>query len=411
MKRLFLVMTAVLVAAASAVPMQAADTPTAAPLIVGEHVEIDLSTSVTSPRTWKHEIHFPDAEFIKVRFSRFDLPLGDTVTVSDPAGRMLHTYPGSAFTTDDEPGFWALSIVGHTAVVELRSAGRATSTFQGFDINKFARGLTTAEIAEANPQAPESTCGINERTDAVCYEVSHPTEFERSHSVARILQNGSSHCTGWRVGAGPHLMTNEHCITSQGQLNNMEFWFGYQRTVCESGGPAVPVIVTGDQFLIDDNPLDFALVTINDLASVDSFGFLELDPRTPILDEEIYISQHGAGNPKEFGIDSDVNDPNFLCAIDDPIRNGSGVNTDTGYRCDTTGGSSGSPVFARSSHKVIALHHFGTGGGVCTGGEGGNMNAGVRIELIEPLIAPFLGTIFTDGFESGDTSSWSTTVP
>jgi len=381
-----------------------------APLIVGEHVETTLEATVFDASSWRQTIHVPDAEFIKVRFARVDLPIGDTITVSDPDGRMLHRYPGSAFTTDDDPGFWALSIVGDTAIVELHSAGRASSPAQGFEIDRFARGLTPSEIEAANSGSEESTCGTNERTDAVCYEVSYPTEFSRSHSVARILSNGSSHCTGWRLGPGPHLMTNEHCITSQTQLNQMEFWFGYQRTVCESGGTATPVIVTGDQFLIDDFTLDFALVTIANAASVDSFGFLEIDPRVPIVGEEIYISQHGAGNPKEFGIDSDVNTPDQLCAIDDDIRDGRGPNTDTGYRCDTTGGSSGSPVFARSSNKVVALHHFGTGGGTCTTGDGGNMNGGVRIDLIEPFIAPFLTDIFADGFESGDTSIWDSTV-
>ena len=109
--------------------------------------------------------------------------------------------------------------------------------------------------------------------------------------------------------------------------------------------------------------------------------------RAPILHEEIYIGQHGAGNPKEFGLESDFDPPDGLCRINDAIRDGIGPGTDTGYYCDTTGGSSGSPVIARSTHRVIALHHWGTGGAAC---DADTMNGGVRIELIWPLVESIL---------------------
>jgi hypothetical protein len=166
-------------------------------------------------------------------------------------------------------------------------------------------------------------------------------------------------------------------------------------------------VTAGDTLLVDNYTLDFALFTIDNLAAVESFGYLELDPRTPVLEEEIYIPQHGSGDPKQFGIDSDM-DPTGLCQIQDAIRNGRGANTDTGYWCDTIGGSSGSPVLARSTNKVIAIHHFGTGGGVCNSV---TMNAGVRMDLIWPLVSTHLGVLFIDGFEAGHTGAWDQTQP
>ncbi|WP_181320148.1 hypothetical protein [Saccharothrix carnea] len=41
------------------------------------------------------------------------------------------------------------------------------------------------------------------------------------------------------------------------------------------------------------------------------------------------------------------------------------------YRCDTEGGSSGSPVLSRRTHEVIGLRHCG-----------GCPNQGVRIDLV-----------------------------
>ena len=65
----------------------------------------------------------------------------------------------------------------------------------------------------------------------------------------------------------------------------------------------------------------------------------------------------------------DDTSPTGLCRVDFSPTNGNGVDTDIGYFCDTTGGSSGSPVWSGVTHKVIGLHHFG-----------GCANSAVRID-------------------------------
>jgi hypothetical protein len=62
-----------------------------------------------------------------------------------------------------------------------------------------------------------------------------------------------------------------------------------------------------------------------------------------------------------------------VCAALNPNR---GVNI--AYSCDTTGGKSGFPVLAGSTHWVVALHHLGSYPA---------NNAGVKIGLIYPEIA------------------------
>jgi hypothetical protein len=370
-------------------------TPTLVPQRVGEVEPMDMEVSYLNEASWTQTIHYPGAAYIKVHLLKLDLLPGDYVTVSDPSGTEVYTYPGSDYTTDGGEGFWAISITGDMAVIELCSgeedgpsarseyyekalAGAALQEL-GVVIDKYAWGYSPEKILEII-EGPESTCGTNQRTDVVCYQASHPTEYGRSSAVAIHLLNGVFWCTSWRVGSSNHMFTNEHCITSQAQLDASEFWFNYQRLACGSGDTATPTKVTGNTLLTDDHLLDFALFTVNDFSSISNFGYLELDVRVPVLDEEIYIPQHGAGNPKEFGIESDMNTGN-VCRIDDAITNGRGANTDTGYYCDTIGGSSGSPVLARSSHKVVALHHFG-----------GCLNQGVRIDQIWPLVQSYLGS-------------------
>jgi hypothetical protein len=387
------------------------------PIQVGEIEPAQIEVSYLRENSFRQVVHYPDASYIKVHFSRFDLLPGDTVTVSSPDGSQHISYPGSGYTFGEESGFWPLSIMGDTAIIELHSGGASEEEIDnhaaykkamdgaavedlGFLIDQFARGYPLEELRNL-PENPESQCGDNERTDVVCYAGSHPTEYGKADAVAKLLIDNMYLCTAWRVSSDNFMMTNEHCISDQADVSATEVMFDYQRALCESGAPNIPDTVTGNTFLVDNYELDFALFTVNDFASISGYGYLEMDPRTPVYGEEIYIPQHGAGNPKEFGIESDM-DTGGVCRIDDAILNGRGTNTDTGYYCDTTGGSSGSPVLARSNHEVIGLHHFGTGGAAC---DSDTMNSAVRIDLIYPIVEPFIyGGCSGDSYEPDNSS-------
>ena len=375
----------------------------AGPVQIGEIEQENINLTYLDGQPSARTIQFPNASYIKIHFSQLDLLPGDYLTLSDPTGNQIHRYPGSLYTTDQDNGFWALSILGDTVVIQLHTdsdenltppnqssiANKPASNGGslknlGVKVDRYARGYPKEEI-QSLLYGIDSTCGTNERTDVVCYQNSHPTEFEKSHAVTRLLINSTSLCTGWRTSPQNRLFTNEHCVTSQADVSATEVWFNYQRLVCGSGGTGMTTIVTGDTFLTDNYDYDFALFTLNNFESISSFGYLEIDPRTPVLNEEIYIPQHGNGNPKEFGIESDMDTGN-VCRIDDAIVGGRVSNSDTGYYCDTIGGSSGSPVLARSNHKVIAIHHFGISGSTCTSS---NMNQGVRMDLIWPLVEQY----------------------
>lgn len=141
----------------------------------------------------------------------------------------------------------------------------------------------------------------------------------------------------------------------------------------------------GNTLLKTNYELDYTLFTLNGFQQVAGFGYYGLDVRLPTEGERIYLPQHGAGNPKELSIESDRN-TDGLCRIDIAVTNGRGVDTDTGYMCDTIGSSSGSAVLAASSNKAIALHHFG-----------GCPNQGVLIAEIWPEVSAHF-----DGIPGGD---------
>ncbi|MEM9102671.1 MAG: PKD domain-containing protein [Pseudomonadota bacterium] len=338
-----------------------------------------------------------EASFIKVRFGEFNIPEGSYVLVSNPDKSEIYRYGPkvkSPLTFNAEQGedgihrFSSMSITGETAVITYVPGDTVwNEKIHNIHVTSYNRGFSTDEIASTKSDDIDlsSTCGVNERRDVMCWANSNPVEFERTRPTARLLLNGSSLCTAWRVGPDNLLFTNNHCISNQSSMSSLEVWFNYQQTSCGGSQTAAITKVSGAQILQTDYTLDYTLFSVNNFDAVRGFGHYGLDVRTPSLGERIYIVQHGAGNPKELAIESDQNSDG-LCRIDDAVANGRGTNSDTGYYCDTIGGSSGSAVLAANSNKVLALHHFGG----CT-------NQGVRIDLIWPQVSSFFGGVIPVG--------------
>jgi hypothetical protein len=338
---------------------------------------------------------YPGASYVKLHFDRMSLLPGDRLSITDGAGREVHSYTGSPGELRDG---WAMSVTGDTAEMTLHSAKadplglRARLAHLGIGVDRVARGDTVderkARRAAATAEArrtpggesgrEESLCGpSDERADAACYRSTNPTVYAHSKPVARILINGVELCTAWRVGPNNRMFTNHHCFDSDASARNTEVWFNYECAQC--GGFAVlPVTkVWGHDVLATDYVLDYTLFSVYDFAAVQRFGYLELDPRQPRRGEDLYIPQHPGGEPTQISLDERGRGSD--CAVVDGAYNGYGYGTDVSYYCDTMGGSSGSPVLTRDGHRVVALHHFG-----------GCPNSGVRMDLIYHEVAGLL---------------------
>ncbi|MEV0649336.1 serine protease [Phytomonospora sp. NPDC050363] len=340
-----------------------ARTPAGAATVgVEEAADAVLGYAGESTRT----LTYPGASFVKVHFSKLLLAEGDYVTVSNADGSETHRYDNT-----DGPGTWAMSVEGEQAVLELhRSAGSLLGELPlfGASVDKVTRGLAPEEMT--GPRAPESICSRDDKRDAVCYQESDPAAFNRSAAVARLLIDGTTLCTAWRVGAKNRLMTNHHCFESTGQAQATEVWFGYECTSCGGEYAHDPVKVRGEEVLATDQVYDYTLFTVDDFPAIEDFGYLEFDNRVTTRGEKLYIPQHPSGKPLQIAVDSDA-DEGGHCRVEAPKYQGYEAETDVGYKCDTEFGSSGSPVIARSTGKVVALHHFG-----------GCPNSGVRADLL-----------------------------
>lgn len=357
------------------------------------------------------EVHVPEASFVKLHFSTFKLPDGVIIEVSNPDGTEVYRYSNfwkDALTFDPllEDGvtsFSAMSISGDTALIRvLGRHGSVRPGEHGVEIDYFMEGLPeravvglddlsdprsqTQAAEETGEPGTESVCGSDERRDVTCYDGSNPAEVDRSRPVVKLLIDGTTLCTGWRVGSGNRLLTNRHCLTNQATTSATEVWFNYQRSECGMPGAAPGLVkVPADSLLASSIALDYALFTVSEFDSISGFGHLGLDIDDGFVGDQIYIPQHGTGSPKQLSLSSDMNGSGW-CEIDAVNLDGYAPGTDVGYFCDTTSGSSGSPVLAEDSGRAVALHHLG-----------GCFNQGVSISLIWPEIAEFFGYVVPVG--------------
>jgi len=390
------------------------------PVIIAVHKSTDVKFSPTQSAQFslisqenvqEFTLESAGASFIKVHFKSFNIPDGAYVVVSNSESNESYIYDNESTekrtfnTLIGENGlnqFSAMSVFGEKAKVKLvLPLGVQWLPEHELIIDSYKAGTegefstTSSELinsltVEGNiDQGPsfdtESTCGINERKDVQCWASSNPIEYERTRPVARLLMAGSGLCTGWRVGSQNHMFTNNHCLDNEARLQDTEVWFNYQHTACDGSTLDSVVKVTGKTLFKTDYTLDYSVFSVNSFAAIAGFGYFGLEVRAPAQGENIYIPQHGAGNPKELSIQSDQNSGG-LCEIDVSSADGRGTGTDAGYLCDTTGGSSGSPVLASSSNNVIALHHFG-----------GCENQGVRVDKIWPQVASIFGNTIPVG--------------
>jgi hypothetical protein len=321
-----------------------------------------LSESRAPQLAWSDTLHRPGATYIQAHFSKFELAVDDYVIVRSPGGEQSWRYEGLGRANQglDPDGFWSSQVRGDTAVIELFT--RHARGAYGYSIDRFIRGFTEAEVVEANPGVPTAICGQDDSEWAKCYEQTEPLIYERARTVVRLHLPGTL-CTGWLIGCEGHLMTNNHCIGSQGTANNTDYEFMAEGATCEtscfsSSACPGPIEATTAELIVTNGALDYTLVKLPTNVS-GTYGFLRLRESGAQIDERIYIPQHPAGWGKRISVFSDhSSDASGFCevfSLNSPAC--SGGPGDIGYFCDTQGGSSGSPVLAYSDHRVVSLHH------------------------------------------------------
>jgi len=313
---------------------------------------------------WEREFHWLDAGYISLHFSDFDLLPGDYLEITDPDRRYVYRYSGKGKVVrggeEVLSEFWAVHIPGDRAIARLVADGMGEGW--GIRIDRWAHGYAPEVIDDllgiGQEEDTRAICGQNDMEWAMCYE---GTEiYQRSRAVARLLIQGTSGCTGWLLGSEGHIMTNNHCIGSQGAADNTDYELMAEGETCDtdcSGWMDCPGIVeaTSGTLVRTNGALDYSLIKLpTDITP--TYGYLQLRETLAEVGERIYIPQHpGLGGKRIAVLDDQVGGNCEVHSTDEsPCHGGPG---DIGYLCDTDNGSSGSPVIAYSDHLVVALHH------------------------------------------------------
>jgi serine protease len=231
------------------------------------------------------------ASFIKLHFKQFDLPAGAWLQVSNHSGTESYRY-GAAVTQRDgvtfdaevgEDGvnrFAAMSITGDKLILKLVGAD-ANVLKQDYNvfIDYMTQGFTQGQEEVVDSLTGQTqlldTCGTSTNRKAMmCYQNSHPKKFERARPIARLIthKGGSTYtCTTWRVprvGKDNHMFTNNHCVSTQTELDNSEIWFNHLNTQC-GGNELAPITkITGKTLFKINADLDYSLYSVDDFSSI-----------------------------------------------------------------------------------------------------------------------------------------------
>ena len=307
---------------------------------------------------WAENIHSPGATFLRVHFKRFNLPEGDYLTVSSPDGSESWTYTGKGVNGTGE--FWSFSVEGDTAVVELHAGPTVKGRLRyGVIVDKLAHGFAAPEVLPG--AADKVICSTNGEENVAC----HTSVNVRPAARISFQSGGSSFvCTAWLV-AGSNAntaITNNHCVKNQTEVSTVQARFNYQTTTCTGSTLATTTTYAGGTFLRTSSVtggLDYTLFTLQGNPEA-TWGEYTATTKSPTSGLQINLVQHPGGTPKKLGFYTDSGHTT-RCTLStiNQTYGGSASGSQTGYSCDTEGGSSGSAVMDAGTGRIIALHHFG----------------------------------------------------
>jgi V8-like Glu-specific endopeptidase len=313
------------------------------PLLEGKVERLDHQVSFLAEAQadvvqWSRREERLGAKYVRLRFSEItdQAPTDYTVLLRDRNGRIVQKFSKEEFKSRTD--FWTRIVVGDYVRAEVIAQTKPSGL-------KFR----LSEIAfQQNMGAPFSITLPDDREPVTNYRTV-PQLVSRIRSVAKLtfIDGGSSFtCTGFMIDE-ERMLTNEHCINSQPVCSTAVAIFGYEITETGNVNPGEQYECA--QLLGADHKFDVALIRLANKPGT-MWGKLQLNNRNLVQGEQAYMVQHPAGEPKQISRKD--------CSITTVSADGNGQDTDFGHKCDTLGGSSGSPVLG-ADFTVVGLHHFG----------------------------------------------------
>jgi hypothetical protein len=381
-----------------------------------------------SSRVWRLHVTSAGALSLSLGLKTFDLPEGAKFWIHAPNGSGVQG-PYTRQNRNALGGLWTAVVLGDEIVVELHLPKDAGADVLIESVN---HGYRLFGERETYIDLSRGSCHIN----VVCTQ-GDPWR-DQIRSVARIITSDGWYqygCTGHLVNntaedLRPYLLTAEHCVESEGMAATMVAYWNYESPECDDfAGGNLSQNQSGSTLRASwsySGGTDFALVELDDdpQPSFNVF-YTGWDARDQIPGSTTTI-HHPDADEKSITLD-----------YDSPIitfRGGTVTSEDGLYLTvldwdegTTEAGSSGSCLFDDVTKRCVGnlsgglaacgnnlddwfgrFHSHWTGGGTVETRlsdwlDPSNTGA-LYVNGFDPLI-------FVDGFESGETSKWSSAVP
>lgn len=301
-------------------------------------------------RWFKARSHTSPVGWVKVHLTiaSDDSQSGWSVVVRDQSGDQIDVLAaadfqlGAADAQTHQPLLEAITqrIPGNTFRVELHAATIPTKINLCVRSYEYESDTSHIEVKEVTHKKDLRT--FVKKTDSN-YAFGRPVAaiYFPSHTTKKEIS-----CTAFAI-TDTLLVTNYHCISEAWQLRTAFARFNFELDPADRpferklSALAMPPNAT----------LDFAVLRLD--LPVPSTYIVKVQPEPLTVDKQLVLFQHPDGLRKKVA--------NNGCQID--IIDGAGQtqsHTDFYHSCDSSGGSSGSPVMDPTNGMVIGLHHIGT---------------------------------------------------
>jgi hypothetical protein len=373
---------------------------------------------------WRLRVLSAGARTLNFGFTRYSMPSGGRLFLYSADG----TYVVGPFTERDNEvhgQLWTPVVRGEEVVIEVdvpvESEPDLELELTSVNHDYYGLGLPRAEKS--------GSCNV----DVAC-PAADPYRDNIVRSVAAIQRNGFLLCSGFMVNnvrndQTPYFMTANHCGVNSGNAATLVTYWNYENSTCRvgaaSGGPgdgSLSQFNSGSTWIAGGSASDFTLVLLDDPPDPAfevywaGWDATDADPPSAIA------IHHPQVEEKRISFENDPTSTTSYLGNTSP-GNGTHIRVLDWDVGTTEGGSSGSPLFNPQGRVVGQLH----GGFAACGNDladwygrfsvswdaGGTPSARLE-DWLDPddtgaTVLDGLGgsSIFTDGFESGDTSAWS----
>jgi hypothetical protein len=293
---------------------------------------------------------------VRIHFEGLSLPVGATLLVFNADNPTEVVGPYDAAFAGGRGEFWSESVFGSRATVEcLLPAGMEPARVR-FAVREIIHGYVSLDklARPAGGGAPKAAGACN--NDVTCF----PDWAQTSRAVAGLGsisdQNDAVWCTGCLVAdTDPgtfidYFLTANHCVGSQYEANDLEFYWFYQTSTCDGAAPGLATVPrTG-------GGADFLAGAIYALGN--DFTFLRLRQATPagvtyaawspdplVSSQPVIVVHHPDGDFKRISFGNQAgSDPDFWDVL--------------WHDGTTEPGSSGSPLF-NANHEIMGQLYGG----------------------------------------------------